>query len=133
VRQQRKLWERALELRILLQRPLAASNRLPQPAVRAAALAQGGALAEPYGQLLQAAADTLAQLLELQAALLASNPAIGASAEALQQAAEAKVGAAVGCRGCAWGWGRSCCLRTPRQPFLKGCRQIPPRGCRRAG
>jgi hypothetical protein len=94
VRHQRALWERSLELRILLQRPLAASNRLPQPAVRAAALAQDGALAEQYSQLLQASADTLGQLLELQAALLANNPGTGVSAQALQQAAEAQVGAA---------------------------------------
>jgi protein AATF/BFR2 len=92
VRHQRALWERSLELRILLQRPLAGSNRLPQPAVRASALAQDEGLAAGYRQLLAASADTLQQLLELQAALLGSNPGIiGAPPEELQQGAGAKV------------------------------------------
>jgi hypothetical protein len=39
VRAQRAIWERALEARILLQRPVAAAPRLPRPAGRAAAAA----------------------------------------------------------------------------------------------
>jgi protein AATF/BFR2 len=37
VRAQRAIWERALEARILLQRPVAAAARLPRPEGRAAA------------------------------------------------------------------------------------------------
>jgi hypothetical protein len=85
VRHQHTLWERALELRILLQKPLAGSNRMPQPRVQQAAVAQDAGLLQQYSQLHSAAAETLQLLLHLHSALVANNPTIAAAGQQQQE------------------------------------------------
>lgn len=85
VRHQRTLWERSLELRILLQKPLAGGNRMPRPAVQQAVLALDQGLRQQYSQLHTAAAETLQLLLQLQSALVDNNPAITAAAGQQEQ------------------------------------------------
>ena len=117
---QRRLWQRGLELRILLQRALGEGNRLPRPAMRAAAVAAGGGeVAAVYAGLTADAADTLEQMCELLAALAGQNPAV---AEAAAAAAGAGAGAA-------------CCARWGSQsaPRWRPCWRIPTAWCSAAG
>ncbi|CAL8462818.1 g2352 [Coccomyxa elongata] len=74
VRNQRALWERMLELRILLQGCLQASNRLVRPHMHAAACATAPELRSGLRGLSDGAAATLDSLLDLHDALLGRVP-----------------------------------------------------------
>ncbi|KAI8464900.1 MAG: apoptosis antagonizing transcription factor-domain-containing protein [Monoraphidium minutum] len=82
VRAQRTVWERALEARILLQRPVAGAARLPRPGPRAAAVAASGDVRQGYADLLSSCQETLDQLLDLHGALLQRHPQAAAAAAA---------------------------------------------------
>jgi Apoptosis antagonizing transcription factor len=80
---QQRRYNGALELRILLQKALGASHRLPRPpALDATALAQHEQLHDSYQAFRQAAGNTLSMLLGLQAKLMEAHPAIAVAAEA---------------------------------------------------
>lgn len=92
---QRRLWERALELRIRAQRAVAAAHRLPGPQAHALASAVSQPLGGGFAAASAAAAAALHELLALQGALVAQNPAIAeaaAAAEAAGGAADAGLG-----------------------------------------
>jgi len=80
VARQRRGYDRALELRIHLQRGLAAANRLPGPRARAEALELRPELRGGYARLCEAAHATLAALLALTDAMAEAAPAVGAAA-----------------------------------------------------
>jgi len=85
VRSQKAIWERALEARILLQRPIAASARLPRPGARDAVAAASSEVQQGYSQLLGSCQETLDQLLDLHATLLQRHPQAAATAGHHQQ------------------------------------------------
>lgn len=74
VRRQRMLYDRSLEMRILLQKCVAGANQMPPPATRQQAVAAEPQVQQGYEGLAAAAAGTLTSLLELQAALMDNYP-----------------------------------------------------------
>jgi hypothetical protein len=73
---QRALWERALEMRIKLQRALAGAARLPSAAAHAALPAAAPDAAAALAALAATAAATAAELNELRTALCARQPGL---------------------------------------------------------
>ena len=74
---QRRLWEGALELRIRLQKPLAAAQRLPRaPATRAALKEQAPQTAALLREVAGAAACAASELCELRDILMAAQPGV---------------------------------------------------------
>ncbi|KAL0413732.1 UNVERIFIED_CONTAM: hypothetical protein Sradi_1574900, partial [Sesamum radiatum] len=76
VKNQRALWDKALEFRFLLQKPFSSSNRLPQEPVRSLFCDADSNISEAYSDLVASSKKTLDSILELQQALLANNPSI---------------------------------------------------------
>ncbi|EIE26312.1 TRAUB-domain-containing protein [Coccomyxa subellipsoidea C-169] len=91
VKNQRALWERMLELRILLQSCLQASNRLVRPHMHVAACAVAPELRSGFHGLADGAAATLDSLLDLHDELLERVPDRAAAA-ATEPPAEAVMG-----------------------------------------
>ena len=80
VRRQHRVWERALQTRIVLQRTLNASAKLPSPSFAAALKEEDEDVAPAMATFAGAARGALGALLELQAALIDGNPAIAETA-----------------------------------------------------
>lgn len=80
VKNQRALWDRALECRFLLQKAFSSSNRLPQDPTRSLFCSSSDDIGEAYSSLITSSKKTLDSILELQEALLEKNPAIDQSA-----------------------------------------------------
>ena len=84
VQSQTRLWEKALELRIRLQKCLAGANRMPQGSHARAVERSSEATRAAYEALRLAAGSTLQQMVELQAALMRTEVeaagAVGAAA-----------------------------------------------------
>ncbi|KAL3643519.1 hypothetical protein CASFOL_014334 [Castilleja foliolosa] len=74
VKNQRALWDKALEFRFLLQKPFSSSNRLPQEPVRSLFYDSDSGVSEAYSDLIASSKKTLDSILELQQALVANNP-----------------------------------------------------------
>ncbi|KAG9136461.1 hypothetical protein Leryth_025195 [Lithospermum erythrorhizon] len=79
VKNQKALWDRALECRFLLQRAFSNSNRLPQEPIRSLFNSSSDDIGEAYSSLINSSKKTLDSILELQEALLEKNPAIDQS------------------------------------------------------
>lgn len=77
-RKQQAVWDRLLEVRILLQRGLTASQQLPLPADLELAKAVVERAAEQLESVSQEASSSISGLLSLQSALVDQNPAIAA-------------------------------------------------------
>ena len=92
VRAQRSLWQRGLELRILLQRALGGANRLPRPAGHAAVSAASPELAQALAGLAADAAETVEALAGLLDVLVGQNPALAEAAVAAGAPAAAVAG-----------------------------------------
>mmetsp|Transcript_13295 Transcript_13295/g.48400 ORF Transcript_13295/g.48400 Transcript_13295/m.48400 type:complete len:456 (+) Transcript_13295:85-1452(+) len=81
VRAQRGLYERALELRILLQRVVAGANKMPRPSPRRELVASDAEVRAAYAELTQATEHTLSLLHSLVAAVGKQGGAIEPSAD----------------------------------------------------
>ena len=81
VASQKKIWNRSLEIRILLQKVLQGANRLPQSEGHQAIAMHDTGNCEHLAHLAKDAADTLDDMLCLLEALEAANPAVKESAE----------------------------------------------------
>ena len=90
VMHQKRLWEKSLEMRILLQRCLQAANRMPHGLSHASAISADSALAEGYATLISDASDTINELLDLHTALVEQHPAAQESAAANARASTGK-------------------------------------------
>ncbi|XP_038709311.1 putative uncharacterized protein DDB_G0270496 isoform X2 [Tripterygium wilfordii] len=76
VKNQKALWDKALEFRFLLQKSFSSSNRLPQEPARFAFCDSDKGISAAYSDLVTATKQTLESLLELQEALLETNPSV---------------------------------------------------------
>ncbi|XP_031395136.1 protein AATF isoform X2 [Punica granatum] len=81
VKNQKTLWNKALELRFLLQKSFSSSNRLPQELVRSSFCNSNEAVNKAYLDVIDTTKETLDSILELQEALLEKNPSIAQAAE----------------------------------------------------
>ncbi|CAK9146197.1 unnamed protein product [Ilex paraguariensis] len=81
VKNQKALWDKALEFRFLLQKPISSSNRLPQEQIKSSFCDTDNGVDEAYSDLITSSKKTLDSLLELQEALLENNPSIIQSAD----------------------------------------------------
>ncbi|CAN1258428.1 Protein AATF [Linum perenne] len=79
VKNQKAIWDRSLELRILLQKPFSNSNRLPQEPIRSTFCNLDEGVKEAYNDLVVSSKKTLESLVELEEALLEKNPSISQS------------------------------------------------------
>ncbi|KAJ4982278.1 hypothetical protein NE237_033115 [Protea cynaroides] len=66
VKNQKVLWDKALELRFLLQKAFSSSNKLPQEPVRSSFLESDKAVDEAYSEFITSSKQTLDSLVELQ-------------------------------------------------------------------
>ena len=80
---QKQLWEKNLELRILLQKCLTSANRLPHGLDHTVAVQADTRLAEGYRKLATTASETIDSLLDLQTALTQQHPAAQQSVDAV--------------------------------------------------
>ncbi|KAJ8748754.1 hypothetical protein K2173_011308 [Erythroxylum novogranatense] len=78
VKNQKALWDKALEFRFLLQKTFSSSNRLPLEPIRSSFCESDG-VSVAYDDLISSSKKTLDSLLELQEALIEKNPAISES------------------------------------------------------
>lgn len=90
VTHQKQLWEKHLQLRILLQKCLASANRLPSGPDYQAAIGSDTSLAHGYEHLVQSACETIDSLLDLHSVLLQQHPAAHQSAEAVEAEANSR-------------------------------------------
>ncbi|CAN1284705.1 Protein AATF [Linum perenne] len=79
VKNQKAIWDRSLELRILLQKPFSNSNRLPQEPIRSTFCNLDEGVKEAYDDLVVSSKKTLESLVELEESLLEKNPSISQS------------------------------------------------------
>ncbi|XP_020111729.1 putative uncharacterized protein DDB_G0270496 isoform X1 [Ananas comosus] len=82
VKNQKALWDKSLELRFLLQKTFASSNRLPKEPFRSTFCGSDTAVNQAYTDLIQSSKQTLNCMLELQEALLEKNPSVTRSTNA---------------------------------------------------
>ncbi|BFI23348.1 protein AATF/BFR2 [Marchantia polymorpha subsp. ruderalis] len=75
VQNQKALWDRALEIRISLQKSLSGANRLPKKQAKVA-LSENKDVREAYSRLASSAALTLNCLVDLETAMIESNSGI---------------------------------------------------------
>lgn len=87
---QKQLWEKNLELRILLQKCLTSANRLPHGQDHSVAVQADATLAEGYRKLVASACETIDSLLGLQTALTQQHPAAQQSVDAVTAEAASK-------------------------------------------
>ncbi|CAI0378761.1 unnamed protein product, partial [Linum tenue] len=79
VKNQKTIWNRGLELRMLLQKAFPSSNRLPLEPVRSAFCNSEEEVRVAYDDLISSSKKTLESLVELQEALLEKNPSVSQS------------------------------------------------------
>jgi protein AATF/BFR2 len=88
VKDQRRLWDRMVELRILLQKVVPAANRLPRPSYHKMVTRAHRATAAAFEELATEAAETLRSSVALMRTVMGNNPAVAEAAAAV--AVEAK-------------------------------------------
>ncbi|CAI9101282.1 OLC1v1038570C2 [Oldenlandia corymbosa var. corymbosa] len=76
VKNQKALWDKALEFRCLLQKAYSSSNRLPQEPIRTLFCDSDKGVLEAYSDVLTSAEKTLDSIHQLQEVLLEKNPSI---------------------------------------------------------
>ncbi|KAK9154753.1 hypothetical protein Sjap_002233 [Stephania japonica] len=76
VKNQKALWDKSLEVRILLQKVFSSSNKLPQEPLRSSFCDSDETVQKAYSDLITSSQQTLESLVELQEALLEKNPSI---------------------------------------------------------
>ncbi|XP_062174738.1 uncharacterized protein LOC133879933 [Alnus glutinosa] len=81
VKNQKVIWDKALEFRFLLQKAFSSSNRLPQDPVRSSFCDSDEGVNAAYSDLITSSKKTLDSLLGLQEALLEKNPSIAQSTD----------------------------------------------------
>ncbi|KAF3963038.1 hypothetical protein CMV_012528 [Castanea mollissima] len=81
VKNQKALWDKALELRLLVQKAFSSANRLPQEPVRSSFCNSDEGVNTAYLDLITSSKNTLDSLLELQEALLEKNPSVAESSD----------------------------------------------------
>uniref|UniRef100_A0A0D6R3L6 Apoptosis-antagonizing transcription factor C-terminal domain-containing protein n=1 Tax=Araucaria cunninghamii TaxID=56994 RepID=A0A0D6R3L6_ARACU len=81
VRNQKALWDKALEIRISLQKVFSSSNRLPQVSVKSSFCKFDNKIDKAYSELLSSAGQTLDCLLDLQEMLIEKNNVINEAFE----------------------------------------------------
>lgn len=81
IKSQKALWDKALELRFLLQKPYSKSNKLPQEPIRSSFCEVDEDVSAAYSDLIASSRETIESLVQLQEALLENNPSIGEAAE----------------------------------------------------
>eukprot|EP01018_Ginkgo_biloba_P021817 Gb_33584 [translate_table: standard] len=79
VRNQKAMWDKALEIRISLQKLLSSSNQLPQASVKSLFCNSDEKIERAYSELVTSTRETLDSLVDLQEALIEKNPTIGES------------------------------------------------------
>ncbi|CAI0552029.1 unnamed protein product [Linum tenue] len=79
VKNQKTIWNRGLELRMLLQKAFPSSNRLPLEPVRSTFCNSEEEVRVAYDDLISSSKKTLESLVELQEALLEKNPSVSQS------------------------------------------------------
>lgn len=88
VKNQKALWYKILELRVLLQKPYSSSNRLPQEPVRSSLHGSDESVSAAYSDLVTSSKETLDSILELQEALLAQNPSIAQATDGSERSSK---------------------------------------------
>ncbi|XP_023881706.2 LOW QUALITY PROTEIN: uncharacterized protein LOC111994078 [Quercus suber] len=81
VKNQKALWDKALELRLLVQKAFSSANRLPQEPIRSSFCNSDEGVNTAYSDLITSSKNTLDSLLELQEALLEKNPSVAESSD----------------------------------------------------
>ncbi|KAL0007584.1 hypothetical protein SO802_009086, partial [Lithocarpus litseifolius] len=81
VKNQKALWDKALQLRLLVQKAFSSANRLPQEPVRSSFCNSDEGVNTAYSDLITSSKNTLNSLLELQEALLEKNPSVAESSD----------------------------------------------------
>ncbi|XP_076956446.1 uncharacterized protein LOC143631618 isoform X2 [Bidens hawaiensis] len=81
VKNQRAIWDKTLEFRIVLQKPYSSSNRLPQEPIRSVFCNSNEDVKEAYSDLIDSTKKTLDSILKLQETLVEKNPSIMDAAE----------------------------------------------------
>ncbi|KAL5728430.1 hypothetical protein ACHQM5_001516 [Ranunculus cassubicifolius] len=84
---QKVIWDRTLEQRILLQNIFSSSNKLPQGPIRASFCSTDDAVGKAYSEVINSSVRTLDSLVELQEALLEKNPSIKSVTEGTKKTA----------------------------------------------
>jgi len=80
VKDQRRLWDRMVELRILLQKAVPAANQLPRPSYHRIVTRAHGATAAAFEGLATEAAETLSGSVALMRTVMGNNPAVAEAA-----------------------------------------------------
>ncbi|XP_074272810.1 uncharacterized protein LOC141596516 [Silene latifolia] len=81
IKSQKALWDKALEIRIVLQNPYTKSNKLPQEPIRSLFLESNKAVSSGYSDLIASSKNAIDSLVQLQEALLDNNPSIARAFE----------------------------------------------------
>ncbi|KNA20446.1 hypothetical protein SOVF_052240 [Spinacia oleracea] len=81
IKSQKALWDKALELRFLLQKPYFKSNKLPQEPIRSSFCEADEGVSAAYSDLIASSKEAIESLVHLQEALLDNNQSIGEAAE----------------------------------------------------
>ncbi|KAK9757781.1 hypothetical protein RND81_01G185400 [Saponaria officinalis] len=81
IKNQKALWDKALEIRILMQNAYRNSNKLPQEPIRSLFLESDEAVSVGYSDLIASSKKAIDSLLQLQEALLDNNPSIARASE----------------------------------------------------
>ncbi|GAB4844298.1 hypothetical protein Ancab_037661 [Ancistrocladus abbreviatus] len=81
VKNQKALWDKALELRFLLQKAFSNSNRLPQEPIRSSFCESDERVSSAYLDLIASSKKAIDSLVELQEAFKENNPSITQGAE----------------------------------------------------
>lgn len=89
---QKRLWDRALELRIRAQRAVSAAHRLPSPQAYEAATLASEPLTAAFSAAKDAAAALVGELIDLHSALIDQNPDIAEAAAAVTATSDRTAG-----------------------------------------
>ncbi|KAL9228830.1 hypothetical protein vseg_004368 [Gypsophila vaccaria] len=81
IKNQKALWDKALEIRILMQNAYRNANKLPQEPIRSLFLESDEAVSSGYSDLVSSSKRTIDSLVQLQEALLDNNPSIARASE----------------------------------------------------
>ncbi|KAK3163610.1 hypothetical protein QOZ80_1AG0005900 [Eleusine coracana subsp. coracana] len=73
VKNQKAIWDKTLEMRFLVQKAFATSNKLPQEPIKTSFCNHDKEIEQAYDDLLNSSKQTLSSMLELQEAMLESN------------------------------------------------------------
>ncbi|XP_021755254.1 putative uncharacterized protein DDB_G0270496 isoform X2 [Chenopodium quinoa] len=88
IKNQKALWDKALELRFLLQKPYSKSNKLPQEPIRSSFCEADEDVSAAYSDLIASSSEAIESLVQLQEALLENNPSIVEATEGSLKSSE---------------------------------------------